>query len=113
VSATGPPHASFFEQVYALTARVPSGRVTTYGTLSTLILGHPRAARTVGWALHALSPEAAVTLPWWRVINAQGRVSTSCASHAADEQRARLADEGVMFGADDRVDLMRYGWFGD
>jgi methylated-DNA-protein-cysteine methyltransferase related protein len=104
--------ASFYEQVRALTQQVPPGRVTTYGALSALIVGHSRAARTVGWALHALTPVEAETVPWWRVINSQGRVSTSCVTHTAAEQRARLEDEGVVFGPDDRVDLARFGWFG-
>ena len=104
--------ASFHARVHALTAQVPPGRVTTYGALSTLIVGHSRAARTVGWALHALTADQAEVVPWWRVINSQGRVSTSCATHTADEQRARLEDEGVEFGPDGRVDLACYGWFG-
>ena len=45
----------FFEQVYRLVRQVPPGRVTSYGAIARL-LDHPRAARTVGWALHSLRP---------------------------------------------------------
>ncbi len=68
-----------------MVAQIPYGKVATYGQIA-LYLGHPRAARTVGWALHAL-PEGTET-PWHRVINSQGRVSTSCLTHSADLQRA-------------------------
>ena len=41
---------SFFERVSAVVARVPPGRVTTYGDIAEH-LGHRGAAQTVGWAL--------------------------------------------------------------
>jgi len=97
----------FFERVYRLVRQVPPGKVTSYGALSRM-LGHPRAARTVGWALHSL-PEGS-DVPWHRVINSQGRVSTSCREHAADLQRALLEAEGVEFDADGTVDWERFGW---
>lgn len=81
----------FFERVYRLVRQTPPGKVTSYGAVARM-LGHPRAARTVGWALHSLPPsvppsggdEREGDVPWWRVINSQGRVSTSCREHSAD-----------------------------
>ena len=46
--------AGFFERVYRLVGLIPPGKVATYGQIADL-LAHPRAARTVGWALHSLS----------------------------------------------------------
>ena len=46
---------SFFEQVYAAVRGIPAGRVPTYGQVARL-LGVPRGARAVGWALRALAP---------------------------------------------------------
>lgn len=110
----GPPRAGdFFARVYEVVARVPVGRVTTYGDVSRLITGHAGAARTVGWALHGLPVDLAETVPWWRVVNAAGRISTSCVAHPASEQRRRLEAEGLVFGADGRIDLVRYGWDGE
>ena len=102
----------FFERVYEVVRRVPRGRVTTYGDVSRALVGSARAARTVGWALHGLPADLVEEVPWWRVINSQGRVSTSCWEHAAEVQRARLEAEGVAFGPADRVDLDRFGWDG-
>lgn len=43
----------FFQQVWDLVCRIPSGRVAMYGQIAE-ILGSPQAAKTVGWALHTL-----------------------------------------------------------
>ena len=102
----------FFESVYEVVEQIPRGRVTTYGTVSEILVGRSTAARTVGWALHGLSPERADQVPWWRVINAKGRISTSCQEHTPEEQRARLEDEGVRFDPDGRINLDRFGWWG-
>ena len=99
---------SFFEQVYRVVGCIPPGRVATYGQIAR-ILDMPRAARTVGWALRAL-PEGH-DVPWQRVINAQGAIS-SRGSPGAAVQQALLEDEGIVFDAQGRVDLNEYGWTG-
>jgi alkylated DNA nucleotide flippase Atl1 len=72
----------------------------------------------VGEAMNAVSfPElegrpTAVGVPWWRVINAQGGISMPANSPAAAEQRARLEAEGLVFDANDHLDLARVGWAG-
>lgn len=99
----------FFERVYRLVRRVPPGKVTSYGAIARM-LDHPHAARTVGWALHSM-PEGS-DVPWWRVINSQGRISTSCREHAADVQRALLEAEGIEFDEYGYVDWERFGWEG-
>ena len=102
----------FFERVYEVVSEIPPGRVATYGTISSLVAGRPTAARTVGWALGGLTPDRADVVPWWRVINARGLLSLRGTECAADEQRARLEDEGIEFDARGRVDLERFGWSG-
>jgi methylated-DNA-protein-cysteine methyltransferase-like protein len=100
---------SFFEQVYRVAQRIPRGKVATYGQIARL-LGQPRAARTVGWALHSL-PEGK-DVPWQRVINSQGMVSLGSDRHGAVVQRVLLEGEGVVFDERGRVDLDVYGWTG-
>ena len=63
---------TFFDKVYIVVRMIPRGRVASYGQIATY-LGHPRAARTVGWALHGI-PEGS-DVPWQRVINAKGRIT--------------------------------------
>jgi len=100
---------SFFDQVYRVVRRIPRGRVATYGQIAR-ILGMPRSARTVGWALGAL-PEG-YDVPWQRVVNARGTISFSRGSAGAAIQQALLEEEGVVFDEQGRVDLKEYGWAG-
>jgi len=99
----------FFEQVYEVVRQVPAGQVVSYGQVAAL-LGAPHAARTVGWALHALSVDSDV--PWHRVINARGRISTSCQEHDAGVQQRLLEAEGVVFDERGYVDMRRFRWEG-
>ncbi len=102
-----PSSASFPQQVYAIVASVPYGRVITYGAIAHL-LGDPRKAREVGWAM-AGAPDRDPPIPAHRVINARGELSGS-ASGGIAARRAQLEAEGVQFMADGRIDLERYLW---
>ena len=104
----------FTRSVYAVVAAIPSGRVTSYGAVAA-ILGRrpplragPSAPRAVGGALSAIPDE--LDLPWWRVINSSGRISTSSIHHTAQIQRALLEDDGVQFTETGRIDWDRYEW---
>lgn len=106
---TGDRPGSFYDLVYATVRAIPPGRVTTYGHVAALC-GQPRAARTVGWALHALSESHDV--PWQRVVNARGGISVGKVGVPPALQRALLEAEGIEFEADGTVDLDRWGWLG-
>jgi methylated-DNA-protein-cysteine methyltransferase related protein len=90
--------APFEVEVWDVVRTIPRGRVTTYGRIATLV-GTPAGmdvvayqaygARWVGGAM-SRSPDG---VPWWRVINARGRISVR---DLASEQRARLEAEGVV-----------------
>jgi len=98
----------FFTRVYAAVRRIPRGRVATYGQIAVL-LGVPRGARAVGWALRALRGRSASTVPWQRVVGAGGRISLRGGS-GPFVQRKRLEAEGVRF-LGGRIDLARYGFY--
>jgi methylated-DNA-protein-cysteine methyltransferase-like protein len=91
-----------FADVYRVVRLIPRGMVMSYSGVARQC-GRPGAARYVGFALHALlrSP-ACDRVPWWRVINAQGRISNL---YAPEEQKRRLEAEGVVVGEDLRVDM--------
>ncbi|RPI00974.1 MAG: methylated-DNA--[protein]-cysteine S-methyltransferase [Calditrichaeota bacterium] len=101
-SATG-----FFAAVWRVVAQIPFGRVASYGQIASM-LGNPRAARTVGWALHSL-PEG-TDVPWHRVINARGRISMDCGEHSPELQRLLLLQEGVMFDDKGYINLQLFQW---
>ena len=64
----------------------------------------------VGYALH-VNPEFG-KIPCHRVVNREGRTAPAFAFGGSDVQRAMLENEGIVFEADGRVDLNKYGWFG-
>ena len=93
------------EAIYQIVRRIPYGCVASYGQVARLA-GLPGRARLVGRAL-AETPAETGTLPWHRVINAQGRISLTGAS--AREQQKRLRSEGVVIRKG-RIDLRAHGW---
>ena len=97
----------FSERVYAAVRRIPAGKVASYGDVAAL-LGTPRAARGVGWALNALDGDSSV--PWWRVINKRGAISIRHPDVSPKVQRALLEDEGVEFDDDGCVDWAVVRW---
>lgn len=97
---------SFRERVLELVRLVPEGQVTTYGTIARLA-GSPRAARQVGMVLRGLKEHEEV--PWQRVVNAQGGLSTYRVG-CGELQRALLEAEGVRFNAQGLCDLQAFGW---
>ncbi|MCX6086021.1 MAG: MGMT family protein [Caldiserica bacterium] len=98
---------SFFELVWKVAARVPRGKVTTYGAIARA-LGSRGAARTVGWAMRAAP--AGSKLPCHRVVKATGELSPEDAFGGPGVQRLLLEDEGVTFNAQGGVDMKRHLW---
>ena len=108
-SAGGVPASAgevgYNERVFEIVRRIPAGHVMTYGQLAE-ILGENYTARTVGFAMHASDD----TVPWHRVINAQGACSTGRVVLPVNKQQRMLEAEGIEFDARDRCDLKRYRW---
>ncbi|MBI4054274.1 MAG: MGMT family protein [Candidatus Doudnabacteria bacterium] len=103
---------NFFDLVSDYVKRVPLGRVSTYGQIAALA-GSPRSARAVGWALHRLPTEKLRYVPWHRVVNREGRVSTTCLEHTGFDQVRLLKKEGIRVKYIDGnyfVDLRKYLW---
>jgi methylated-DNA-protein-cysteine methyltransferase-like protein len=100
--------ADLLAKIYAVVECIPAGRVATYGQVAALA-GLPRRARLAGFAMRELP--AGSTLPWHRVINAQGRVSRRSGLGLEEGyQRHLLEEEGVVFDERGRIDLDRFGW---
>lgn len=76
-------------RVLAALRTVEVGEVVTYGELA-MEAGAPKQARLVGRIL----AEGHDGVPWWRVVNATGRLVPG---HET-EQRQRLESEGVDVG---------------
>ena len=94
------------QRIYAVLAAIPSGVVVTYGQVAELA-GLPRAARLVGRTLRHLPADS--TLPWYRVINAAGKISLPLDSDSGKRQIARLQEEGLVVKGG-RISLSKYRW---
>ncbi len=103
--------STFRAAVLDVVRSVPHGKVVTYGQVAAMV-GSPHAARQVGAVLFGIS-ESEHDVPWQRVINAEGGISTYKVGHG-ELQVALLRAEGVEVTAADRgaerVDLRRYQW---
>lgn len=98
---------SFFKEVYEVCEKIPKGRVATYGQIA-CIIGKPRYARQVGWALH-VNPEEGI-IPCHRVINKSGKLSAGFAFGGIEIQKQMLELEGVEVGEEYTVNLKKYLW---
>ena len=94
----------FYKQVYAIVGQIPHGKVISYSQIARM-LGRPRAAREVGWAMR-VCPEG---LPWQRVVMADGSITGGV---YAELRKALLEAEGVVFLPDGRADMERCGMDG-
>lgn len=99
-------NVNFYDQVYAVVRLIPSGKVTSYGRVARM-LGRPRAARAVGYALNALPDKrkdpAFEAVPWQRVVNHVGVISVRNRDDTPNRQAELLREEGVAVGEELRL----------
>jgi methylated-DNA-protein-cysteine methyltransferase related protein len=101
----------FRQRVLEIAAKIPVGRVMTYGQLG-LVAGFPGRGRHVGNVMHSLTEAEAAVIPWQRVINAQGKISTYKIG-SGELQRALLEAEGIAFSKSGRCDLEKLLWWAE
>jgi len=97
--------ANYLEAVYAWVARIPGGRVATYGQIALLADCTPRQ---VGFALSRLAADS--TVPWHRVVNRAGQISCRADGEPSSRQFDRLEAEAVPIGSRGCIDLARYAF---
>jgi methylated-DNA-protein-cysteine methyltransferase-like protein len=112
-----PDPVTFNTLVWLIVKQIPEGCVASYGQIASMIPPPPGVdpdqyrrlgARWVGTAMQAC-PQG---IPWQRVINSAGQISLPRGSAGADEQRALLEIEGILFDEKGRVDFSQAGWAG-
>ncbi len=82
---------SFFERVYDVTRKIPYGKVTSFGAIAR-VLGSPRSARMVGWALNAVHSRSDV--PAHRVLNRKGLLTGKHHFQGTNLMQQLLESEG-------------------
>jgi len=101
---------NLYFRIYNVVRRIPAGKVATYGQIAALI-GSPRAARIIGWALCSL--DAGTKVPWQRIVNRDGMISIENMNFPKEQQALLLREEGVEVAEREGnfwVDLGRFGW---
>jgi methylated-DNA-protein-cysteine methyltransferase-like protein len=108
-SSQPPPRSELTprERIWQVVNAIPAGRVCTYGEVARLA-GLGRGARQVGRVLGQLP--AGSPLPWYRVINAQGKISLPFNSDSYKQQRESLEAEGVEFSLSGTVSLKKFAY---
>ena len=98
-------NSSVFERIYNVVKTIPKGKVATYGQVA-LSAGNPRWARVVGYALHS-NPDPR-SIPCYRVVNKDGRVSPSFVFGGENVQVQLLKADGVKFLDETHVDMQNF-----
>ena len=102
-STSRPPVAPYVQRVLELVRRIPTAKVMTYGDIAEFL--EQGTARQVGAAMSGYGS----SVPWWRVVNASGRLPENLRGEAA----AHYLAEGTPFDLPgERVPLARCRWNG-
>lgn len=105
LNMSNPPY-QLYTRIYTIVQQIPPGQVASYGDIAQIV-GGGCDARTVGYALNDIPKRGGEEIPWQRVVNKAGAISTRGLL-----QRQLLTAEGVVFAANDRIDLRRFRWAG-
>jgi len=98
----------FFQKVYAVTCKIPYGRVTSYGAIARY-LGTARSARMVGWALNKCHTQPGF-IPAHRVVNHQGLLTGKIHFGTPTAMQQMLENEGIRVENDRVMDLKKHFW---
>lgn len=105
---SGKAEDSFFEQVFAIVAQIPEGRVTSYGAIARA-LGSGLSARMVGWALNGAHNDIR-QLPAQRVVNRNGQLSGKAHFETPTRMQELLEKEGIIVENDVIQNFDRHFW---
>ncbi|MGY5851546.1 MGMT family protein [Salegentibacter sp. F14] len=98
---------NFFDKVYEIVRRIPTGQVTSYGAIARAI-GSPQSARMVGWAMNASHKMEGI--PAHRVVNRKGLLSGKHHFGDTNAMRNLLEEEGIPVKDNKVVDFEKYFW---
>lgn len=101
--------SDFFDRVYEVVAKIPYGKVTTYGAIAE-VCGVKSAARTVGWALNGAKESG---LPCHRVVNRFGALTGKQHFGSSELMKDLLESEGIKFDKEGNVIMKDFMWHPD
>ena len=95
-------------RILSVIKQVPAGSVATYGQVA-LVAGASNA-RMIGRILKYLPDGSDV--PWHRILNSAGMISSRGEGGPSVEQSRRLKAEGVLITVNGKVNFKEHGWSG-
>ncbi|MBX3008508.1 MAG: methylated-DNA--[protein]-cysteine S-methyltransferase [Melioribacteraceae bacterium] len=96
----------FFDRVFKVVAKIPNGKVTTYGAIAEAC-GIKSSARTVGWALNSAKNSS---LPCHRVVNRYGALTGKVHFGDLNLMQDLLVSEGIEFDKKGCVKMKKHFW---
>lgn len=96
--------ADFTKRVYEIVAKIPKGRVMTYGQIAALA-----GAAWAAWEVGQIAHNGPGDLPWQRVVNKQGGLAVGWPGGRA-AHKALLEVEGIDVSDEYKVDINSLLW---
>ena len=98
-----------YQQIHEIIRLIPSGKVATYGQFAEIVGGC--TARMVGYAASAIPLDS--DIPWQRVINYKGKISSRSGGSGELLQQELLEGEGIQFDQLGKTNLKYFRWNGE
>ena len=98
-----------YVQIHEIIRLIPHGKVATYGQIAEIVGGC--TARIVGYAASAIPVDSEI--PWQRVINYKGKISSRSVGSGELLQQELLEGEGIQFDQLGKTNLKYYRWNGE
>jgi methylated-DNA-protein-cysteine methyltransferase-like protein len=95
-----------FNEIFDVVRSIPEGTVASYGQIAAVV--GRCSPLMVGFAMAAAPFDSDV--PWHRVVNHQGRISSRGDGDGEQMQRILLEAEGIRFDESGRIDLNLVRW---
>lgn len=98
---------NFFERVYEVVQKIPSGRVTSFGAIARY-LGSAGSARMVGWALN--NSHNLDSVPAQRVVNRNGMLTGKHHFGGTSAMQQLLESEGIKVKENQVQEFQKIFW---
>src|ERR1700677_3880372 len=91
----------FKNRIYELVARIPRGKVMTYGQIAAMC-----GAAWASWEVGQIAHTGPSGLPWQRVVNKQGGLASGWPAGGRAAHKALLEADGIAVSDDYKVDVV-------
>ena len=98
-----------YHQIHEIIRLIPRGKVATYSQIAEIVGGC--TARIVGYAASTIPIDSEI--PWQRVINYKGKISSRSGGSGELLQHELLEGEGIQFDQLGKTNLKYYRWNGE